>query len=155
MAASQRDRLSSDLMPRGENDGAISWNALRLGVRAIETANEVEVRSSAEIEAFMHDELVIMIPKPTDKNAPPKVPVGVNGETAWLPYGMKLRVPRMIAERLAMAQIASFSTDDNPDPRMDEGKVVNRTNGQLYPFQLIYDPSPHSAKWYERVMRLG
>lgn len=155
MATSQRDRLSSDLMPRGENDGILDWKAIRTGARSIEIASEVEVRTSAEIEAFMHDELVIVIQKSTDKNASPTVPVGVNGETAWLPRNRKIRLPRKYVERLAMAQEATFSTDDNPDPRMDEGKVVNRTNGQLYPFQMIHDPSPHGQKWLERVMRLG
>lgn len=150
-----RERLSTDLMPRGENDGILDWNTLRLGAAAIEVAKEVEVRSSADIEAFMQDELVIVIHKSTDKNAVERVPVGVNGETAWLPRDMKLRIPRKFVERLARAQEATFRTDDNPDPRMDEGKIIRRTNGQVFPFQVLHDPSPRGAAWLAKVTREG
>ena len=155
MATSRREQLSSDLMPNGENDGILDWKTLRLGTRAIEMANEVEVRTSAEIEAFMQDELVIVIHKSTDKNALEKVPVGVNGETAWLPRDIKLRIPRMFVERLARAQEATFRTDDNPDQRMDEGKIIRRTNGQVFPFQVLHDPSPRGQQWLAKVTREG
>ena len=150
-----RERLSTDLMPRGENEGILDWNTLRLGVAAIEVAKEVEVRSSAEIEAFMQEELVIVIHKSTDKNAVERVPVVVNGETAWLPRDIKLRIPRKFVERLARAQEATFRTDDNPDPRMDEGKIIRRTNGQVFPFIVLHDPSPIGRTWLERVTREG
>lgn len=150
-----RERLSTDLMPRGENDGILDWKTLRLGAAAIEVAGEVEVRTSAEIEAFMQEEIVIVIFKSTDKNAVERVPVGVNGETAWLPRDMKLRIPRKFVERLARAQEATFQTHDNPDQRMDEGKIIRRTNGQVFPFAVLSDPNPRGPAWLARVTREG
>jgi hypothetical protein len=150
-----REVLSTDLMPKGLNDGVISWNALRLGIAAVEVIADKDAMSTLETEKFMEDELVIVIHRSTDKNALEKVPVGVNGETAWLPRDTKIRLPRKFVERLARAQEATFRTDDNPDPRMDEGKVIRRTNGQVFPFQVLHDPSPRGQAWLAKVTREG
>lgn len=150
-----KEKLSTDYMPTGENDGILDWKTLRLGMAQLEIANEQDMRTSAEIEQFMQDELVIVIHRSTDKNASPKVPVGVNGEKAWLPRDVKIRIPRKFVERLARSQEATFSTDDNPDPRMDEGKLIRRTNGQVFPFQVLHDPSPRGPAWLARVTREG
>lgn len=148
-----REQTSTDFMPQGENDGVLDWKTLRLGMAALEI--DRDTRTSAEIEKFMQDELVIVIHKSTDKNAVPRVPVGVNGEVAWLPRDTKIRIPRKFVERLARSQEATFRTDDNPDPRMDEGKIIRRTNGQVFPFQVLHDPSPRGAAWLQRVTREG
>lgn len=148
-----REQTSTDFMPQGENDGVLDWKTLRLGMAALEI--ERDTRSAPEIEKFMQDELVIVIHKSTDKNAVPRVPVGVNGEVAWLPRDTKIRIPRKFVERLARSQEATFRTDDNPDPRMDEGKIIRRTNGQVFPFQVLHDPSPRGAAWLQRVTREG
>jgi hypothetical protein len=150
-----REVLSTDLMPKGLNDGVVSWKALRLGIAAVEVIPERDAMNTLETEKFMEDELVIVIHKSTDKNALERVPVGVNGETAWLPRDVKIRLPRKFVERLARAQEATFRTDDNPDPRMDEGKVIRRTNGQVFPFQVLHDPSPRGPAWLAKVTREG
>ncbi len=148
-----KEQSSTDYMPQGENDGVMDWKTLRIGMPALEI--DRDTRTAAEIEKFMQDELVIVIHKSTDKNAVPRVPVGVNGEVAWLPRDVKIRIPRKFVERLARSQEATFRTDDNPDPRMDEGKIIRRTNGQVFPFQVLHDPSPRGAAWLQRVTREG
>jgi len=148
-----KEQSSTDYMPQGENDGVMDWKTLRIGMPALEI--DRDTRTTAEIEKFMQDELVIVIHKSTDKNAVPRVPVGVNGEVAWLPRDVKIRIPRKFVERLARSQEATFRTDDNPDPRMDEGKIIRRTNGQVFPFQVLHDPSPRGAAWLQRVTREG
>ena len=150
-----REILSTDMMPKGLNDGVISWKALRLGLAAVEVVTDKDAMTTLETEKFMEDELVIVIHRSTDKNALEKVPVGVNGETAWLPRDTKIRLPRKFVERLARAQEATFRTDDNPDPRMDEGKVIRRTNGQVFPFAVLHDPSPRGQAWLAKVTREG
>lgn len=148
-----KEQSSTDYMPQGENDGVMDWKTLRIGMPALEI--ERDTRTIVEIEKFMQDELVIVIHKSTDKNAVPRVPVGVNGEVAWLPRDVKIRIPRKFVERLARSQEATYRTDDNPDPRMDEGKIIRRTNGQVFPFQVLHDPSPRGAAWLQRVTREG
>jgi hypothetical protein len=151
-----KEILSTDLMPApGEYQDTVSWNELRLGMGAVEPVTEKGLLDGIDVEKFMADELVIVIHKSTDKNALERVPVGVNGEQAWLPRDTKIKIPRRFVERLARAQEATFRTDDNPDPRMDEGKIIRRTNGQVFPFQVIYDPSPRGRAWLAKVTREG
>lgn len=153
----QREQTSTDYMPRGENDGVLSWQMLRTGIPQLDVAPDDRegFKTVAEIEKFMAEELVIVLHKSTDRNASPAVPVGVNGEKLWLPRDVKVRIPRRFVERLARSQEATFSTDDNPDPRQEEGKLIRRTNGQVFPFQVLHDPNPRGAAWLQRVTREG
>jgi hypothetical protein len=150
----QKESLSTDYMPRDINEGVVSWNQLRIGRDDIAIAGAEELKG-VDVAKFMEEELTIVIHKSTDKNALERVPVGVNGETAWLPRDTKIRLPRKFVERLARAQEATFRTDDNPDPRMDEGKIIRRTNGQVFPFAVLHDPNPRGAAWLQRVTREG
>lgn len=146
---------STDYMPRGVNDGAVTWNQLRVGTPALQVVQDRDLMKDVDIEKFMADELTIVIHKSTDKNALERVPVGVNGEQAWLPRDVKIKLPRRFVERLARAQEATFRTDDNPDPRMDEGKLIRRTNGQAFPFAVLHDPNPRGQAWLAKVTREG
>jgi hypothetical protein len=148
----QKETLSSDYVPREES--VISWNQLRIGRDDLVVAGAEELKN-VDVAKFMEEEITIVIHKSTDKNALERVPVGVNGETAWLPRDTRIKLPRKFVERLARAQEATFRTDDNPDPRMDEGKIVRRTNGQVFPFQVIHDPNPRGAAWLQRISREG
>lgn len=150
-----RPERSSAEYVSNENAGVISWNALRTGMPQITVQDEPMFKTPLEIEQFMMEELVIIIHKSTDKNAVPMVPVGINGEKAWLPRDMKISLPRKFVAILARSQEATFSTDDNPDPRADEGKIVRRTNGQVYPFQVLHDPNPRGPSWLAKVAREG
>ena len=152
--ARTREILSTDHMT-GEDEGILDWRTLRTGTPRIEVATEREFKDTAETAAFMEEQLVILVHKSTDKNAILMVPVAVNGEKAWLPRDVKIRIPRKFVERLARAQEATFRTDDNPDPRMDEGKIIRRTNGQVFPFAVLHDPNPRGPAWLQRVTREG
>lgn len=147
-----RAQESTDYVPRDPNEGVVSWTQLRIGREEIVTTGPEELKG-VDVAKFMEEELTIVIHKSTDKNALERVPVGVNGETAWLPRDVKIRLPRKFVERLARAQEATFRTDDNPDPRMDEGKIVRRTNGQVFPFAVLHDPNPRGAAWLARITR--
>lgn len=150
-----RAQESTDYVPRDPNGGAaISWNQLRIGRDDIAVAGTDELKG-LDLAKFMEEELTIVIHKSTDKNALEKVPVGVNGETAWLPRDVRIRLPRKFVERLARAQEATYRTHDNPDPRMDEGKIVRRTNGQVFPFAVLHDPNPRGPAWLDRISREG
>lgn len=150
-----RPERSSAEYVSDDNAGILSWNALRTGMPQVEVQTEAMFKTPLEIEQFMAEELVILIHKSTDKNASPTVPVGVNGEKAWLPRDVKIRIPRRFVAVLARSQEATFSTEDNPDPRADEGKIIRRTNGQVYPFQVLHDPNPRGPAWLAKVAREG
>ena len=150
-----KELLSTDMMT-DESEGIVDWKYLSLGIPQVEIVAEKDLMNSAQLEKFMQDELVIVVHKSTDKNAVPKAPVGVNGKIVWLPRDTKIRIPRYFVERLARSQEATFSTDDNPDPRADEGKTIHRTNGQVYPFQVLHDPAgARGQAWLSKVTRQG
>lgn len=149
-----REKLSTDYMT-DEAEGILDWQVLSTGIPQLEIVSEKDAQTSAEVEKFMQESLVIVVHKSTDKNAPPRVPVGVNGKQVWLPRDQKIRIPRCYVERLARSQEATFSTDENPDPRHDEGKIIRRTNGQVYPFSVLHDPNPRGAQWLQKVTRQG
>lgn len=147
-----RETESTDFVPHAGRE-PLDWTMLRTGVPQVQIVGEREFETTAETEAFMEELVVIQVHKSTDKNAVPQVPVGINGDKIWIPRGVPVRLPRKFVEVLARSQEATFSTDDNPDPNADEGKMIRRTNGQVYPFSVIQDRNPRGRAWLERVTR--
>lgn len=151
---SNQEIHSTDFVESGQRQ-PLDWRVLRTGSPQIETITEREFKTTAENEAFMEELVVIEVHRSTDKNAVPQVPVGVNGDKIWIPRGLPVRLPRKFVGVLAQSQEAAFRTDDNPDPNADEGKVIRRTNGLVYPFSVIRDDNPRGRAWLERVTRGG
>lgn len=145
---------SQDLMS-DELDGVLDFMQIRLGAPQIEPEKAREWKDKAEAEAFMNEPLVIRVHTTNDKNAPPSVFVGLNGEGGWIPRGVKVRLRRKFVERLAQSQSASFSTQQKADPHADEGMEIKRTSGQEYPFEVLHDPNPKGRAWLARITREG
>lgn len=124
-------------------------------LQRIQPVTEREFNHAKEIELFMNEMLVIQIHDTTDKNAPPRVFVGDNGEMLWLPRKVKIRIPRRFVERLAQSHEASYTQERNPDPNADEGMVTRKSSAQPYPFSVLYDPNPMGQRWLRRTMREG
>lgn len=137
-------------------DTVVDYKMLTQGaLRQVQVMGEREFENAKEIEAFMNEMLVIRIHDTTDKNAPPRVFVGDNGEQLWLPRKVKIRIPRRFVERLAQSHEAAYSQANNPDPYADEGKVTKTSQAQPYPFEVLHDPSRVGARWLRRTMREG
>lgn len=117
--------------------------------------NEREFEDNVEYEEFMQNPIVIRIHETTDKNAPPLVGVGVNGNYRWLPRSVKIRVQRMFVEVLARSHERSIKTVENPDKSVEDGMMTKRTQAQSYGFQVLHDPHPKGNVWLERVTRQG
>ncbi len=114
-----------------------------------------EFETEMQYEQFMREPVVIRIHATRDKNEPPKVFVGVNGDTRWLLRDTNYRIPRFLVEALAKAQEMSFKTEENPDPRVDNAMTLLRTTAMSYSFSVLHDPNPHGRRWLERVTRQG
>jgi hypothetical protein len=149
-----RETQSTDFINR-ETEGALSWTHLVVGSPTIEAVPEREFKTVAEMEQFMNEEITIVVHKSPDRNAPPRVPVGLNGQTVWLPRDVPIKIPRKFVGVLAQAQEADFQTLDDPNPNADEGKYVTRRNSQSHPFAVLRDPNPKGAAWLRRVLREG
>lgn len=118
-----------------------------------EPIDEALFKSIVEYEKFMAQGVVIMINETTDKNAPPVVPCGVNGDFRWLPRGVKVRVPRKFVEVLANSQETRYKTVANRDSEADNAMKEMATTAQCYGFAVIRDPDPKGPRWLERIMK--
>lgn len=153
--ARARELESTDYLPNLPQDEVpMSYKNLKLTLVAmpVATVSEREFKSTVEMEAFMQEEIVIRIHPTGDKNAPPVVPVGCNGEQVWLPRGKAISIPRKFVESLTSYEV-SFSTERARDPNSDEGMVQRTAANQPYPFTVIRDTNPRGRAWLERVMR--
>lgn len=111
--------------------------------------------NNADYEKFMTDYLEIEIATTQDKNAPPLVPVGVNGVQAWLPRGEAIEVPRYFVERLLRSQSHKFETVNSTDYQAEAGTSIRETIGTDFPFQILYDPDPRGYEWARKIRMQG
>lgn len=155
--ARQREIESTDYLPNlDQGEQVTSYKNLKLTLVAapIVPVGEREFKSTAEMEAFMNEEVVIRIHPTGDKNAVPVVPVGCNGEMVWLPRGRAISIPRRFVENLARYE-TSYTTERARDPNSDEGMVQRTAANQPYPFTIIRDNHPKGRAWLERLMSGG
>lgn len=122
---------------------------------SLEPVSDREFKEKAEYEKFMQDLLEIELAETSDARAYELVPVGVNGEQAWLPRGRRLSVPRYLVEVLLRSQETTFKTEYVKDPSATEGAVQRKRNSQNVAVLIHKDPSPKGRAWTERVMREG
>ena len=138
----------------------------RRPVRRIEGINTLSVdasdiqiipafESNAAYEAFMAQFVEIEIATTQDKNAPPMVPVGVNGVQAWLPRGEPVEVPRYFVERLLRSQSHKFETVNNGDHAAEAATSIRETIGTDFPFQINYDPDQRGREWARAIQLQG
>ncbi len=170
MQAAREDRAINHPVNTGNNtdfeageyipdfDDVVDYTHMKFTLVApqIVAVGEREFADVVEQEKFMQDRLVIVIHKSPDKNAPPRVPVGLNGDICWLPRDRKIRLPRGLVGNLLQSQERTFATKRNPDPNADEGMVTTQENTPAYPINILYDPNPRKgAAWARRVVAQG
>lgn len=155
--ARARELESTDFLPNlSQDETPMSYKNLKLTLVAmpVATVSEREFKTTVEMEAFMQEEIVIRIHPTGDKNAPPVVPVGCNGEQLWLPRGRAISLPRKFVESLTGYEV-TFATERARDPNSDEGMVQRTASNQPYPFTVLQDRNPRGRAWLERVMHGG
>jgi hypothetical protein len=103
----------------------------------------------------MHEPVVIRIHSTRDKNDPPLVYVGVNGDSRWLDREVNIRVPRKLVERLAQAQEMTLSTREVNDPLADNMMRTVKRTAASYSFSVLHDPNPNGRRWLARITREG
>lgn len=106
-------------------------------------------------EKFMLEPVVVRIHSTKDKNEPPLVFVGINGDNRWLPRNRAIKLPRKFVERLAQAQEMAFETKENKDMTVDNAMTISRSIAQAYEFSVLDDPSPIGRRWLARMVRSG
>lgn len=111
-------------------------------------------RDHAADLAFNEEVLIVTVSESNDPGAEPVVQVGVNGVNQFFPRGIPVKCKRKFVESLARAKPQTVTTADpqNMNGSGDQYKVIRRS-AQLYPFQVIYDPSGlKGGEWLAKVM---
>ena len=148
------NRVTEDASFIPEFEEAVDYRHMKFTLTApqVQTVTETEFKTLAEQEKFMQDMLVVEIHKSGDKNAPPQVAIGLNGDICWLPRGRKIKLPRGLLGVLLQSQERTYTTERNQDPNADEGYVAKAANSLCYPVNVLYDPRPaEGRRWMRRV----
>ncbi len=155
--------MASKQLPLATDDMATQRRQVRR-IDGINTLNAMEAPdiqvvsifdTSADYEAFMQQYVEIEIHTTQDKNAPPMVPVGVNGVQAWLPRGEPVEVPRYFVERLLRSQSHKFETVNNNDYAAEAATSIRETIGTDFPFQINRDPDNRGREWARAIQLQG
>lgn len=113
-------------------------------------AESSDLSKIAADEAFMHEDVVIMIHPSTDPNFPRIVPVTVNESCVYIKPGWKTIVKRCFVERLARAKETRYEQFANP-VAPDDITMTPRT-ALSYPFVVIEDKNPKGRAWLENIL---
>lgn len=158
MARGQARELHSPDFVDDTDDGAVDFAHCMQGALTadIPVVSVREFQDAVEMEKFMSEPLTISIHTSSDKNAPPAVFVGVNGQQAWFRRGTRVKgVPRRMVEVMARSQSTTYRTQQVRNPNDDEQMQTLRTTSSDYGFSVIHDPNPKGAQWLARVTREG
>jgi hypothetical protein len=110
-----------------------------------------DFRTLAASEAFMNEQVTIMVHSTTDENQPPQVIVNCNGMNQPIMRGYPTSVRRKYVEILARMKETKYSQVTRNPSAPDQIDMVAR-HGLSYPFDLIEDSNPRGRAWLQNVL---
>ena len=105
----------------------------------------------ASSEAFMNEQVTIMVHSTTDENQPPQVIVNCNGMNQPIIRGYPTTIKRKYVEILARMKETKYSQVTRNPSAPDQIDLVAR-HGLSYPFDLVEDANPRGRAWLTNVM---
>lgn len=112
-------------------------------------------KTQADRVAFFEEPLEIRIEPGRERNPQKIVPLGVNGETKWVPIGIPVRLRRKFVEVLARSQPYTVRTDVGSAMEQNPHNRLERETYRAHPFSVLHDPNPNGAAWLSKVMAEG
>lgn len=119
----------------------------------VEPVSEALFKTKAEMEAFMHEFVVVRIhasPVPGDENP---VPLSVNGRQIFVWREEDTAIRRMYCEQLMRAKPVQIRTEQQRTPSGDIRNLVHKNSSLRYPFQLVRDDNPRGRAWAAKIMQ--
>lgn len=119
----------------------------------IQTVAESDLARVAADEAFMNEQVVVIVMASTDANAAPYVNLNVNGDRAVVFRDRPTIIRRKHLEVLARMKETRVSQDLTPNP---QGEItmdsLRAHTGLAYPFTVIKDDNPKGGAWLANVL---
>lgn len=117
----------------------------------IEKVSDVNFKDVAELEAFMHEILTIVVHQDRDEGSLDVISPNVGGINQPIVRGVNSKVKRKYVEALARTRTETFiQAQDQAD--LSNIKMVPRAV-VTYPFSVINDPNPIGREWLEGILR--
>jgi hypothetical protein len=118
----------------------------------VDTVSETkDFAALAASEAFMNEQVTIMVHSTTDENQPPQVIVNCNGMNQPIYRGYPTTVKRKYVEILARMKETKYSQVTRNPAAPDQIDMVAR-HGLSYPFDLVEDKNPRGRAWLNNVL---
>lgn len=118
-----------------------------------EQVNEFDYRKIAEYELFMEEKVLVEIPKSTNPNDDPYIPLGVNGVIQPVLRGVQQWIKRKYLEVLVRAQPKTYQTVEEFDHTTGYKTVrLTSTQGEKYPYRVLDDRNPKGMPWLRQIL---
>ena len=118
---------------------------------AIERVTENDFVAAAKLDAFMNEELIVLVHQDPSDNAVENPCPSVNGINQPFIRGREQKVKRKYVEALARGRVTKYeqrvrNTSQPENVQMEERSAL------VYPFSVIYDPNPVGKAWLTGIL---
>lgn len=118
----------------------------------VETVSEsVDFGALAASEAFMNEQVTVMVHSTTDENQPNHVVVNCNGMNQPILRGVPTAVRRKYVEILARMKETKYTQVTRNPAAPDQIDMIAR-HGLSYPFDIQHDANPRGRAWLANVL---
>lgn len=132
--------------------GPIHGGEMRTGHGDIEPVSEQDFAKTAELEAFMEQELIININISQNKEANPVVVPNVNGVNMPICRGVDSKVKRKYVEALARCTHTRYEQVVPDSAHPDKFLMVPNT-ALVDMFIVKHDPHKFGAEWLDSILK--
>lgn len=116
----------------------------------IEKVSETEFIETAKLEAFMQEELKVVVAVDGTPGALPVVVITVNGKNQPIIRGRAQLIRRKYVEAMARSRITNYE-QEVPDPRKPENIQMIDKTAMTYPFTVAGD-SDIGVEWLNAIL---
>ena len=111
-----------------------------------------ELKTKAEILAFMEEPVTVMLHESTDRNVAQVEAFSNDGRTVYLTRGKPQTIRRKFVEVMARCKHTSLGQRNVQDQNGTHSIEYPTHTALKYPFQLIEDKNPKGADWLRRIL---
>ena len=117
----------------------------------IEKVSESDFVEEAELEAFMHEILTVVVHQDGNDNSVEFPCPSVNGLNQPFIRGKEQKVKRKYVEQLARTRITRYEQRVMDASRPENIQMLERS-ALAYPFTVTHDPSPKGREWLKAIL---
>jgi len=121
---------------------------------SIDLVSENDFIKDAEMEAFMNQEIQILVHSDREKGSLDVITPMVNGVNQPIIRGRKQYIKRKYVEALARGTHTGYE-QSTADANRPEQIQMNERTTICYPFTVYDDPSPYGKQWLDNILATG